>query len=578
MKRLLVAICLLGLRNLAPAAEPSSSISWMAWGDAAWMQAKEQSKPLFVHVTTVGSERAADMQRIAFKQAAVAEYLAQKFVCVQVDADERPGVLAALGAFVADTQQEHGIPLNVWMSDTGAPLLGRTYLEPNDEWGKPGLLNLIERVASRQATDAQALRADAAVLLESYFGRLPAGAADQAAATQEAVSFLTANMRPGGESPAITRLTPRAWHLLVQQAAQGNVEAGNVRPLLQQLAAGPLRDAVSGAFFSRAATPEGDWPVFDVDAALQIGLAETYLAAARLWPHEGFETVADELLAWLADSVVSPTGLPIRLTTSLAAPSDSPFLWTLADVQQGLTENAPAFDGWQGLTDKEKVPEAFDPNHLWRGRYRLSSSAMETLSVWPAVRSTLQRTQRQRINESKPRSAPLGTQALAAVVLAEGGRQLGKPEYLAASGRLMSKWTQLSSEDIAGRLRRFVPDVPVTAQDVVAVMLAMVVEDQPAGGGEAAAARLARLQLELQRHFLVDGIYGFPAGTALPYREVPDLREDGVLATSNAIAVRLHRASGGRFGLAPELVWERAGRAVLAMPDEYPELLRQLAP
>ena len=578
LKRLLFGACFVASQHFAPAAQPSPSIQWMAWGDAAWQEAKLQHKPLFVHVTIAGSERAADMQRIAFAQASVVESLAQKFVCVQVDGDQYPGVLAAMSTFVSDTQQERGIPLNVWLSDTGAPLLGRTYLEPNDEWGKLGLINLIERVSSRQATDAPGLRAEAASLLENHFGRFPSGTADQAAATRDAISFLATSLNQvGAEASVVTRVTPRAWHLVVQQAASGQVESGQVRDLLLRLSTGPLRDAVSGAFFSRAATPEGDWPVLELDTALQIGLAETYLAAARRWPTDGFATVADELLDGLAVSVASPGGLSTRYTAPLTSPSDAPFLWSMTEIKGAMPADAPAIDDWQGLIDRGKVPESMDPHHVWAGRFLLNSSAMETVSVWPAVRASLRGIQLERLNKLNLRPAPLGTQALAAVVLAEGARQLKKPEYLTTARRLVKSWAQPPSGNIAGQWWRLAPDVPVTAQDLVAVMLALVEVEPTAGGAEAGATALARLHLEMQSRFVVDGVYGFPAGTALPYHDVPDLREDGIRATSTALAVRLHHASSGRFGLNPDDVWRRVGRAVVAMPDDYPELLRQLA-
>lgn len=291
--------------TVASSATPPSAARWIPWSESNWAHARSDQRLVLVHVARRGDPLAAEMERTAFAHPAVRELLANRFHCIRVDADQHPGVASALGAFVFETQQERGLPLNVWFTPDGLPVSGRTFLVPADEWGKPGLLSILDRLARRHEEDPAGLRTEAEGRLRRLLAPAPAGEADLAAVHSEAVELMALSLgthTSGG--PAASPVVPLVWRYLVQQTQAGDAKASFIWDFLVRQLAGPQHDPATGLWVERP----GHDPA-QLDLHLTAGAALAFLDAARATDRPDFANAAHRTLATLAtdlDLVASP--------------------------------------------------------------------------------------------------------------------------------------------------------------------------------------------------------------------------------------------------------------------------------
>lgn len=284
------------LLMVAPAAASRSGVDWLPWSESSWAQAKQGKSLVLVHIARRGDPLTAEMDRTAFSHPSVRELLADGYVCMRVDADDHPGVAATLGSFVFETQQERGLPINVWFTPDGLPISGRTFLMPTDEWGKPGLLSLLERLARRQRDDPASLRSEAEGRLRRFLTPPAPGEADLATVHDEAIELLAltfGNQSSGG--PAASPVLPLAWRYLVQQAEAGNADADFIWDFLTEQLSGPHYDPGSARWVQR----RGHDPA-QPDLHLSAGAALAYLDAARATNRPDFSGAARRMMAALA--------------------------------------------------------------------------------------------------------------------------------------------------------------------------------------------------------------------------------------------------------------------------------------
>ena len=123
-------------------AQAASPVQWTTWGEAAFARAKAQHRPVFLHIGVFTSELDRAMMRQSFSNADTAKFLNDTFVCVLVDAKERPDVAALYQNYLQVAKQLTGLPMNIWLTPDLKPFEGAHYLPPTEEWGKEGFITI----------------------------------------------------------------------------------------------------------------------------------------------------------------------------------------------------------------------------------------------------------------------------------------------------------------------------------------------------------------------------------------------------------------------------------------------------
>ena len=71
-----------------------TAVDWQPWGEATFARAKAEQKPIFLAIGSYTGELSRAMARQSFANADVATFLREHFICVLVDAKERPDLTA----------------------------------------------------------------------------------------------------------------------------------------------------------------------------------------------------------------------------------------------------------------------------------------------------------------------------------------------------------------------------------------------------------------------------------------------------------------------------------------------------
>jgi hypothetical protein len=87
------------------------------------------------------------MEHESFADAEVAAVLNRHFVSIKVDREERPDVDEVyMKAVVYGMRTGGGWPLSVWLTPEGRPFFGGTYFPKHTAFGRPGFLEILERI------------------------------------------------------------------------------------------------------------------------------------------------------------------------------------------------------------------------------------------------------------------------------------------------------------------------------------------------------------------------------------------------------------------------------------------------
>lgn len=94
-------------------------VSWWAWGPDAFAEAKRLDRPILLDIGAVWCHWCHVMDGESYEDPAIAELLAEGFVCIKVDRDERPDVDARYQRAVQALSGMGGWPLTAFLTPDG---------------------------------------------------------------------------------------------------------------------------------------------------------------------------------------------------------------------------------------------------------------------------------------------------------------------------------------------------------------------------------------------------------------------------------------------------------------------------
>jgi uncharacterized protein YyaL (SSP411 family) len=108
-------------------------VDWFPWGEEALTKAESENKPILVSIGYSSCHWCHVMERESFEDAAVAEMMNAKFVCIKIDREERPDLDNIYMEAVQVMGLQGGWPLNVFLMPNQKPFYGGTYF-PKKNW------------------------------------------------------------------------------------------------------------------------------------------------------------------------------------------------------------------------------------------------------------------------------------------------------------------------------------------------------------------------------------------------------------------------------------------------------------
>ncbi|NLP44403.1 MAG: thioredoxin domain-containing protein [Peptococcaceae bacterium] len=146
-------------------------VDWYPWSDEAFQKAKEEDKPVFLSIGYSTCHWCHVMERESFEDQEVAELLNRSFIAVKVDREERPDIDHLYMAYCQAMTGSGGWPLTVIMTPDKQPFFAGTYFPKHSSYGRPGLMQVLEKVEEIWRDDKNKVLESAQELYENIAGR-----------------------------------------------------------------------------------------------------------------------------------------------------------------------------------------------------------------------------------------------------------------------------------------------------------------------------------------------------------------------------------------------------------------------
>ncbi|MCB1772325.1 MAG: thioredoxin domain-containing protein [Gammaproteobacteria bacterium] len=320
-------------------------VAWQDWGPAAVDAAREQGKLLFVSSGYFSCHWCHVMQRESYRNADIAAFLNRHFIPVKLDRELHGALDSHLIGFLEKTQGHAGWPLNVFLTPEGYPLIGATYLPPEQ------FLQLVQRLQQRWEDDRGQLRNLARrTMLQLALQRAAADVEPMSAVAldtallQEAVSLADVMQGGFGEESRFP-MAPQLLALLELQVRRPPPGLGEFLLLtLDKIAREGMRDHLAGGFFRYTVDPSWEIPHFEKMLYTQALLAEVYMRAADVFGRPDYDRVAFDTLRFVDREMRSGQGGYIASFSAVdsAGEEGAAYLWSVDELHALLGEEDTA--------------------------------------------------------------------------------------------------------------------------------------------------------------------------------------------------------------------------------------------
>ena len=299
-------------------------VDWFPWCEEAIDKARTTDRPILLSIGYSSCHWCHVMAHESFEDAATAEVMNERFVCIKVDREERPDLdrIYQLGHQLLN-RQAGGWPLTAFLDPQSLlPFFTGTYFPRNPRYGLPGFTDLLRRIfetyqAKREDLDSQGEKL-AGVLKQLQTVQPEAQANDAAlltAAREELERQFDAVEGGFGTAPkfpmptALDRLLRHWAHVRADRSRRPDREALNmVMTTLTKMARGGIYDHLGGGFCRYATDRRWAIPHFEKMLYDNGVLLSLYADVLALSPDPLFTGAVRETAAWLMREMQHPEG------------------------------------------------------------------------------------------------------------------------------------------------------------------------------------------------------------------------------------------------------------------------------
>jgi uncharacterized protein YyaL (SSP411 family) len=271
-------------------------VEWHAWNEESIALARREDKPIFLSIGYSTCHWCHVMAHESFEDPTVAAVMNKCFINIKVDREERPDIDQTYMLAVQAMGQQGGWPLSAWLTPDLKPFYGGTYFPPRSMYGRPGFVDILERIHELWTTDRTGLVGQAERLSGalSTAVRSAAPASDLTPAILDAgfqtfASMYDAEHGGFGQAPKFPRPVGLAF-LLRYHHRTGNRDAlAMVVQTLRAMALGGIHDHVGGGFARYSVDAEWRVPHFE---KMLYDQAQLMQIAAQVYQITGLEDMA----------------------------------------------------------------------------------------------------------------------------------------------------------------------------------------------------------------------------------------------------------------------------------------------
>ena len=442
-------------------------IAWQEWGPEVLALAQREDRLILISSGYFACHWCHVMQRESFRDPTIAHWINRHFIPVKLDRELNSALDGYLIDFVQRTQGQAGWPLTVLLTPQGNPLLGSTYLPPEQ------FLGLLKRLQAVWVDDRQHLRdlAQRAMMASRRTGTAapPAALAPaelRARLVREALGMADLLAGGFGEQSRFP-MAPQLRVLLdIQRRWPQPALAEFLTLTLDQMAGLGLRDQLGGGFFRYTVDPGWHVPHFEKMLYTQAMLAEIYLKAADILQRPDYLAVVRDTLDFALRDMQAPDGGFVASLSAVDAEGEEggAYLWTRARLDTLLDEaDATLASRYWGMHGEPTVGGGYLPR---RGE-SVDELAADLARSPGAIAADLQTIRVRLLAARGEHGIPVddkrlsGWNGLMLAALAQAAVRLQEPRYRVAATQLQGFLQRQLWRD--GRLRRAFVDAPLPA-------------------------------------------------------------------------------------------------------------------
>jgi uncharacterized protein YyaL (SSP411 family) len=134
----------------------NNPVHWHPWNKKSLDKAKELKKPIFLSVGYASCHWCHVMAHESFEDQSTASVMNEKFINIKVDREERPDLDYVFQKSLALlTGTPGGWPLSMFLDENGVPFSGGTYFPPQEMYGRPSFINILNQVSEFYAKNRE---------------------------------------------------------------------------------------------------------------------------------------------------------------------------------------------------------------------------------------------------------------------------------------------------------------------------------------------------------------------------------------------------------------------------------------
>jgi len=349
-------------------------VDWYAWGEEAFARARKENKPIFVSIGYSTCHWCHVMERESFESEEVAKYLNEHFISIKVDREERPDVDKIYMTFVQATSGQGGWPLNVFLTPELKPFFGGTYFPPDQRYGRPSFLQLLQHLQKLWETRHDEVANSA----NDIHLRLEQASSNQALSsvilTQDVVRDAGRQLKRGydeknggfGDSPKFPQPSQPEFLLRYAKRFKDDDAIRMVLNTCDHMAAGGINDHLGGGFARYSVDAQWLVPHFEKMLYDNAQLAQLYLDAYLVSGQQHYAEIVRDILEYVLRDMTHPDGGFYSAEDADSEGHEGKFYcWTQQELSKLLTPaEFKTATRYFGITEKGNFVDHSHPHPL----------------------------------------------------------------------------------------------------------------------------------------------------------------------------------------------------------------------
>lgn len=432
--------------NLDKAASPylqqhrDNPVHWQIWGPEALAAAQAADKPILLSIGYAACHWCHVMAHESFENPKIAGVMNELFVNIKVDREERPDIDTLYMNALHVLGEQGGWPLTMFLTPKGEPFWGGTYFPPEPRFGRPGFVEVLNKVSEAYHDKRDAIAQNTKMLVGALRNmakpqsrdRLPLSndVLDQVAG--QVLGHVDPDQGGIGSAPKFpqTGLFDLLWRAYLRTGIPDYSLA--VINTITRMVQGGIYDHLGGGFARYSTDAEWLAPHFEKmlydNAQLLSHMSMVEAEIDSLLLRQRIE----ETVGWLLREMIAAGGAFAATQDADSEGEEGKFyIWYMGEVEEALGNTAELFCKLYDVTEDGN----WEHKNILRRSLEPDLQDDATEKKLKAAREKLFAIRDKRIKPGWDDKVLADWNGLMIAALADLSRQYAKPEWLAASER-----------------------------------------------------------------------------------------------------------------------------------------------